>query len=540
MAEASYTTDLKTVSLADAVGTWAEIPSRKGGGSATLEDRAYIQGDYCISQSTGAAAGRTVGLQFDYGGNISGWVSGWVFLIWQFWQAPKAMGLWADGGMRLGVGSGSGDVNLWNTQGNDYGRNPYGGFANVAIDPEYAHDEQIGSPVAGNYRYFWSAPYLLAAVSKGNPHCVDAIRYGRAKLMIRGGNDSSAGRCTFAGIATANDAGPARWGLFQKQFGIYLWKGLMSFGVQNDSSSGSEDAVDFIDSNKVILVDNVCRTYKEFNKIEINDINSIVDWTSIIFISICALSPGQFEMIDNAEVNMDGCSFTSMDTFIFQSNSTILNTIFQGCALITGGGGIFTGSKVLESSVAANASAFSWNAAVDSDGKLDDMTFNRGANAHHALEFGTISPLTMTIRGMVSNGFNASNAQNDSTFHIKRTSGTVTINVIGGTGNFSYKTEGATVVINTGKTLTLTGIQADSEVTIMRAGDDSSAAELHHTETVASSGEVVFSYNTGGVNVDILIMHLDYEPFVLENYTLPAADASLPITQIEDRVYSNP
>ena len=552
MAEpASYTTDLQTVSLADAIGTWVEIPSRKSGSAPIVENRAYIQGAASISQATGVATAKTCGLQFDYGANISGWVSGWVILMWQFWQAPKAIDTWANGGMRIGIGSGSAAINLWNAQGSDYGRNPYGGFANVAIDPEYAYDEQVGSPVAGSYRYFWSAPNILSAVSKGNPHCVDAIRYGRGEIRFRGGNDSSAGRCTFVGMAAANDADSARWGLFQEQFGTYLWKGLMSFGIQNDSSSASEDAVDFFDANRVILVDDSPRTYRAFNRIEINDINSMIDWTSIIFISTCTLSPGQLEVIDNAEVNMDGCSFTGMDTFIFQSNSTIINTIFQGCDHITGGGGIFTSTKVLSSSIDVDAdsslafsdkSAFGWNIATDPDGKLDDMTFDKGDNTHHAIEFGTTSPLTMTIRGMTLIGFNSLNDHDDSAFHIKRTSGTVTINIVGGTGNFSYRSEGATVVVNTGKTLTLTGIEADSEVTIMRAGDDSSDAELHHTEVVASSGDVVFSYDAGlaGSLVDILVMHLDKEPYTLENYELSSSDSSLPISQVEDRVYSNP
>ena len=539
MGAPSYTTDLQTVNLAETTDDWAEIPSRKGGGAPAQENRAYIQGDYCVSQSTGAADLQEMGLQYDYGGNIGSWISGWTILMWQYWQAPKAMNTWALGGMRIGIGSGSGDIDLWNAQGNDYGRNPYGGWANVAIDPEFAggYDERVGSPTPGEYRYFWSAPFLLSAVSKGNPHCVDAIRYGRAELIVRGGNDSSADFCTFLGMAAANDADLARWGLFQEQFGTYLWKGLMTLG-----ESGTE--VDFFDSNRVIIVDDTPRTYRAFNRIEINDVNSIVDWSSISFISTAILSPGQFEVIDDAVVNMDGCSFTDMDTFIFQSNSTIINTIFQGCGPIAGAGGIFTGSKVLESSIDVDSdssvafpdkSAFIWDVNVNPDGKLDDMTFVKGANTHHAIEFGTTSPTTMTIRGMTTSGFNSANDHDDSTFHILRDSGDVTINVVDGVGNFSYRTEGANVTINTGKTLTLTGLPLGAEITIMRAGDDSSAAELYHLEDVATDGEAVYSFNDAGVLIDILVMHLDYEFFQLTEYELPATNTELPITLIEDR-----
>ena len=269
MTAPSYTTDLQTVDLAEAVTNWAEIPSRKSGGAATLEDRAFIQGSYSISQSTGAASGATVGLQCDYGGNISSWVSGWAIFVWQYWQAPAVIDTWANGGMRIGIGSGTGAIDLFNAQGNDTRRNPYGGWDNIAIDPEYAggYDERVGSPTAGNYRYFWSAPKMLSAVSKGNPHCVDAIRYGRGELIIEHGETDDYG--TFVGLAAKNDNNEAtngynRWGLFKAEGTGYLWKGLMSFG-------NATNVCDFRDSNRNITVDDTPRTYAAFNKIEINN-----------------------------------------------------------------------------------------------------------------------------------------------------------------------------------------------------------------------------------------------------------------------------
>jgi hypothetical protein len=80
------------------------------------------------------------------------------------------------------------------------------------------------------------------------------------------------------------------------------------------------------------------------------------------------------------------------------------------------------------------------------------MQFSKGTNDHHAINFGTSSPLTMTLRGISFSGFNASNSQNSSTLYIARTSGseTVTINLVGCSGNISYKSAGAAVslVIN--------------------------------------------------------------------------------------------
>ena len=445
MAVATYGTDLQTVNLAEATTDWSEMTGRTSGGAPTQEDRAYLQGSYAISQSTGVATARTAGLQYDYLSNI-GWTSGFVFLVWQYWQAPKAIGTWADGGMRLAVGSSAGNVKLWNTQGNDYGRSPYGGWANVAVDPTYAYDEIIGTPVDGNYRIFCSAPYLLLAVSKGNPHCVDAIRYGRGQLKVEYGEAANYG--TFAGMATANDADAARWGLFSYQLGSYLWKGLISLGT-------IDNAVDFRDTNRNIVIDDTPRTYVAFNKIEIRQGTSKVYWTNIAFTALGTLSKGQFAMIDNADVQLNSCQFTDMNTFTFLSNAQVISCIWLRCNTITAPGILLTNSKVLTPTVAADTSAIVWDVNVNLDGKIDGMTFSKGTNAHHAIELGLNSPTTMTLRGITFTGFNAANAQNDSVLHIKRTTGTVTISCVGCTGTVTYKSAGATVSISQGVELSV-------------------------------------------------------------------------------------
>jgi hypothetical protein len=67
--------------------------------------------------------------------------------------------------------------------------------------------------------------------------------------------------------------------------------------------------------------------------------------------------------------------------------------------------------------IAADASALNWDLATDPDGYLDNMDFSIGGNAHHAIEFGTSVPATMTIRGCTFTGFNAADTNNDSTFY---------------------------------------------------------------------------------------------------------------------------
>lgn len=438
MTAPAYATDLQMVDDCEDATGWAEMTGRTSGGAAAQEDRAYIQGSFAVSQSTGAATGRTVGLQYDYGSNIT-WTSGFVFLAWQYWQAPKAIGTWADGGMRFGVGSSAGNVKLWNAQGNDYGRNPYGGWSNVAIDPTYAYDEQIGSPSAGAYRIFCSAPYLLQAVSKGSPHCVDYIRYGRGQIKAEYGATAD-GYATFTGMATANDADSARWGLFSLQYGTYIWKGLMSLGT-------ATNATDFRDSNKSIVIDDTPRTYADFNKIEIRNSSSRVDWTAINFSALGTLAKGRLEVVDDCDVNISGCLFMGMDTFIFKAASDVLISTFLNCGIITANGAKFNGTKFNGFTGAANASQLVWNTNVNTSGKIDGCTFTKGSLATHAIEITDSGLIELTLNNCVFSGYNAANGNDDSTILISKANGTVTINVVNCTGNITYKSAGATVVI---------------------------------------------------------------------------------------------
>ena len=125
-----------------------------------------------------------------------------------------------------------------------------------------------------------------------------------------------------------------------------------------------------------------------------------------------------------------------------------------------------------------------YNVNADPDGELDNAEFVKGTAATHAIEFGTTSPLTMTIRGMTATGYNASDSQNDSTFHVKRTSGTVTINVIGGTGNFSYRSDGATVNIVIDPVTTLVNVKDSLKANIQNA------RVLIETAATIASGEM--------------------------------------------------
>jgi len=447
MAAPSYTNDLTTIvdfdgtpaspTVAEPAAPWAD------GRSPAVDTDFPIQStNHCslVMNATGKA-----GAVCDNASSFS-WTAGNYLFGWIVWLAPGAIAERASGGLVMLCGSSTSVYKVFYVGGKTFGSYPYGGWQNFAVDPTMTPSENYGSPTA--FHIVGGGANVLSAVAKGSPLGFDVFRYGRGTFRIAGGE--TANYATFTGMAAANDATSARWGLFRTMPGGFLQKGVLHFGY------GA--LCEFVDSNKSIAIDNAIWVNSNFNRIEIYNASSKVYWTNISIRSLCAVSPGQFEMFNAADVRFDGCTFINMDTFIFLSTAQITNTIFQGCKLITSGGGTFTGSKFLEPTVSADTSAFRWNVAADLDGKIDKATFSKGAAAHHAIELGVSAPNNLTIRNVTFSGFNATDGQNDSVLHLldKGVDTTWTIGCVGCTGTVSYKKVRANDTVNITQGVALT------------------------------------------------------------------------------------
>lgn len=149
-------------------------------------------------------------------------------------------------------------------------------------------------------------------------------------------------------------------------------------------------------------------------------------------------------------------------TFTFASGQTVTGNTFTDCEQINHNGADMDDCIVIGYEGTANTSALVYNVNADPDGEMDGMTFEKGTAATHAIEFGTLVPATMTLRDCTFTGYNASDSQNDSTFHFKDTAGTITLNLVGCTGNFSYRSDGATIVISIDPVTQLVNVQNTS------------------------------------------------------------------------------
>ena len=439
---ATYGTDLVVIATGSdgESGTWGEFVGWASGGSPGAETENFIQNTQSQSQTFGnATTGKSIA--FDAGSDVSASIpTGDVIMGWVFMGAPTNMYSYASGGHRFGIGASLTNLDMWAISGDNRPPNPYGGWWNVAIDPTVTPDYTGGTGSGGAWQFFGSligdtTLGIRVKIAKGNPHAVDGMLMGRGEIYCTGTG------ATFTLMAAQNDLVANRWGCLQDTGGgTFLWKGLMSLGQSGTSTT-------FSDSNKSISIDDTAKTYLAFNKIEIRNASTSVTWNNISFFSKGTLSPGQFEMVENATVAKTGCSFNNMDTFTYLSNGTLTSCNFIGCGVITHGGADFLDCAFQGNEGTADTSYMVYNIAVDPNGEMDGSSFTMGTALTHGIELGTSCPTSMTFTNFTTSGYHASNGQTSSFFHIKETSAAVTytLNIIGGTGNFSYKSAGAIV-----------------------------------------------------------------------------------------------
>lgn len=347
MAQGSYTTDLTTLTQNETNTGMAE-PTATGWTSlntaTSAETDYFIQNASCTSATVKVGVG---GLMYNNGAGFTIPTDGAV-LCWAYFWAPGVLAVESSGGARQMIGSSLADFYYVNHLGSDSWL--YGGWQCLAMaDPgAITTDVTVGTPSATRQYTGWAYNAPSAVPGKGNPYGIDAIRYGRGTLQITNGDGTEYG--TFSAAAEFNDknstaartgftlldSGYHRLGLFQYQDGSYKWQGHFLMGTAGT-------AVDFRDSNRLIFVLNTKHVTANFNLFEVRNASSRVDWTGITVVTLGTVSKGRFLATDDADINFDNCTFTDMDTFVFKSQSTVLNSTFRRCGLITTNGATFTG-----------------------------------------------------------------------------------------------------------------------------------------------------------------------------------------------------
>jgi hypothetical protein len=524
----------------------------------------------------------------------------------------------ADAGIVMMLGSGTSDFTYWPVGGNDFGRAPYGGYTNWVVDPTdpASTGTNSGSPTAGVYSHVGFGCNVLNAISKGSPYNMDAVRWGRGELIVTGG-DATDGYANFSELSNANDAndisfvgdlvsGDATvtnisdtselypgapisgtgipgsttiksitnsttiemssnatatnaavsitskpynvWGLLQEQFGTFLWKGLISLGTAGT-------LVDFRDSNRFISIDDTRNVETDFNRFEINNASSNIEWTSINITSLGTQAKGQLEVIDSATLNFDTCVFTDMGTFIFNGvNNTLTDCTFRRCDLVTQGSATLT--NVTFDQTSANVALLSTAATAAS---IDGCDFT-GDNTSHAVNLGTVSSSTTanwnstfdaSTYAASDEGPNATSSSGDSeVILVNVASGqTLTISVTGVASPTYRNTGPGTVLIANEVQVTISNVIEGSEVRMWNysggpnGGPANTEVEISggvesiaNTDTL-TTGSVTFNVEA---NLDVLVKVFKTD-FNIERFVLNSGDGTTRrVDQSRDRVFSNP
>jgi hypothetical protein len=421
MAAPTYTTDLADW-IPDATTTaWGELTGAIAGGAPDEADtESALQGTNTVSQATNTvnvfSMCRILGASAD--------LTGLVAFVWHGHGVATALETYALDGLGVVFATDLGNWESFTVAGSDTAPFPYGKWINSAVDPTFAtNDRSNGTPPAVTAIYgIGSIGELTAAVAKGQPHVCDMIRTGRGEARFAGGETSN--YATFAGFATQNDTTTNRWGLMQSTSGGYQWKGLMVLGF------GA--LVDFRDSNVNIFIQDSRKVLSTFNKIEVRNASSNIEWTNISILSLGTLSRGDWECIDDATVLKTGCTFTDMGTFIYKSNSDVISSSYNRCDLVTTGGGLF--SKVLFDDSIGSASVIT--AALSS---LDKCVFNSDGS-NHAVELTGFGGGSMTwdntetgyVAGVSGTNVASSSTGNETIYLNFSSAATFTINVAAG------------------------------------------------------------------------------------------------------------
>ena len=522
MAAPVYKTDLIDVYDFEGTTPGVEITGYLQGGTISVEEADFfVQGSFCYS----APNNRKSGLQ-SIGVPVTAFTLNTLdcVFMWQVELAGNAMETFAAGGLRVAVGTDVDNYRIWYTGGKDFGRNPLGGWQNVVVWPSYTPtDDNLGSVTTNTL--VASCLNMVAVIDKGNPHGVDATRKGRGEIMYWSG-DAANGYATFISGASTNDLQANKWGLLAKEGTGYLWKGKQSFG--KDAS-----VVDFRDANRYITIDNTARTYTGFNALEVNNVNSYVQWTNISFtaLSPTQLSRGSFKMNADASVLWDTCIMTDMSTFEFSSRCKIYDSTFRRTAHIDQSTALFDGCVF--DNCTDSVTIYSNNPQ-----NISNCEF-RSDGGNHALYLGPeTSGGSYNFLGNSFTNYATDNGVTGNEVIWNNSGGLVVINYAGGSGTITVRDTGdSSTTVASSVTLTLT-VSGEDQLPIAGAkayiDDPTNTAPFIMNTLTNGSGVATVGWSGGPVAGAYWRVRLyGYKPFLAIS-AIGSVDKEIPVTLVKD------
>lgn len=220
--------------------------------------------------------------------------------------------------------------------------------------------------------------------------------------------------------------------------------------------------------------------------------------------------------------DFSGLSLIGAGDVVLRPVTVFNNMKFTNCTLVTQNASTATSCEFLNTLMLSNA-----------PGLLSNNTFTSGGTGH-AIEINT--PGTYNFSGNIFSGYGSTGTTNAAIYN--NSGGTVTLNIIGGGSLPTYRNAaGTTTNVVASYAINLTDLKSGSEVRAYVGTDPGTATEIAGTESSGTSFQ--FTHSVSGQSGYIQIINFDYQPFRLD-IVYSSTDREIPISQVVDRVASNP
>jgi len=516
--------NLTIISLCEATTGWTAV-----GGTNTLIDPTIfdaIQGTYAIQNYNAGAANR--GADFDFGIDTN--FSDTVIYFWfSFSKVPHATNP-----MRIRVTDVSGNWREWNIF--TKATLPHTAWMAWALKTTVTYDAQSATPptMTAIRKVGWRIDSVIGKVYI----YFDAWRYGTG-LTIKLGTEGSPAVLEDFVSAEATEA----YGVIQKINEVYFSQGQIIIG-----STTVDESTYFKDINQILVFKSIKGNPTGFYEIKGQNAASGTGTTKIFFgtksgtagISGCVIkAPSAMKWkltmsnTNITEFGFYGCIFQNADTTEGQVYSTVkefLSSNFVAC------GEMLPNTGIVNKCTFISSPARAIKISSTSHHVTDCQFINCQTAIHHDIGGPVGTPLEYDYDKLMFSG---------GTYHIENSAVTpnyyINIDRINGSNPDNAKilnsNGGTTVLLAISVHLYLTGLVAGSEIEILEAGTQN---ELAHAESSGTSFDYQYYYSEG-VYIDIIIHKADYEWYFIPNYgPLSQTNASIPVVQRKDRVYSNP
>ncbi|RKZ92520.1 MAG: hypothetical protein DRQ40_08655 [Gammaproteobacteria bacterium] len=437
-----------------------------GSGPGTVNESDVIyQGSGSVSRKAGTTE---KGLASDTGAARDMTATGRETYIVKAWLTNYSSTATSGNYFRVRVGSASGAYYYYEYGSPTVDYPAKGGWVIDAIDPSIAshRDGTTGSPTLTAMAWFGAV--AKASTSKTENLAVDSIDIGTGLYLTAGDGASDDGVFQDFTDDDEGDTTNGRFGYVTTIDGVQFVLGKLYIGATVASAVLTSAVTEFTDTGgTTVWSENKAAAGFSGLILDLGNASTVINITRRSLGSRGTVAGEDTRAIfevtgSSGEATLTGCPLDGFASITLNVATTLTDCVITNSGLVDAGDGAdLAGTTIASSTAATDASSLEWDVNLDPNGELDNMSFAKGTNAHHAIELGLTSPLTVTLTGHVYSGFNASNAQNDSTIYVARTSGTVTINVAGGGDTPSYKTAGAVVVIVNSVTVRVTAVEGD-------------------------------------------------------------------------------